>query len=62
MSSDMDLSLALIVCPDAHLPGESLHRTAGSLREPTEAQTGAIWEIDIVLMAPQAPRHIAAKP
>ena len=27
-----------------------------------EAQTGAIGKIGIVLMAPQAPRYIAAKP
>lgn len=33
-----------------------------AFRSPWEAQTGAIGEIGIVLMAPQAPRYIAAKP
>lgn len=70
--SDVDLSLALIVCPDAHLLRETSveewmfgsRRAAGQVafRSPWEAQTGAIGEIGIVLMAPQAPRYIAAKP
>lgn len=74
--SDRDLSLALIVCPDGHLLGErSVCEWRGggwmfgfpragqvAFRSPQEARTGAIGEIGIVLMAPQAPRYIAAKP
>lgn len=33
-----------------------------AFRSPWEAQTGAIGEIGIVLMAPQAPRDMAAEP
>lgn len=33
-----------------------------AFRSPWESQTGATGEIGIVLMAPQAPRHMAAKP
>lgn len=73
--SDVDLSLALIVCPDAHLLGVEKRVSAEgegmfgppragqvAVRSPWEAQTGAIGEIGIVLMAPQAPRYMAAKP
>lgn len=76
--ADMDLSLTLIVCPDAHLLSQRSVWVSGTegggwmfgspragqvaFRSPWEAQTGAIGQIGIVLMAPQAPRYIAAKP
>lgn len=66
--SDVDLSLVSIVCPHALLLvregrqmfGSLLSRT-GWIQEPTGARTGATGEIGIVLMAPEAPRNMAAK-
>lgn len=61
-ASDVDLSLALIAGPDAHLllaewgdagPPSSCGQVVS--RSPSEAQTGATGEIGIVLMAPRAP-------